>query len=252
MSVWRTAVVVGASSGIGLALARALAAGGTRVALVARRGEDLAAECARLNAGRATPIAFAYPHDVRDLDAIPGLAQQIAHDLEGLDLLIYAAGIMPPSAPGGYDTARDAEILTTNLIGAFGWLNEAARRFAQTRRGTIIGVSSVAGDRGRRAMPAYAASKAALTTYLEALRNRLATRGVTVVTVKPGYVATPLLAGAKIPRFLPVITPERAARLILAAARRRGGATAYIPGVWRPIMALVRALPSPLMRRLNI
>lgn len=248
---WQTAIVVGASSGIGLALARDLAARGSKVALVARRGDELAAECARLNDGTSAPRAFAYPHDVHDREAVPALFQQIARDLGGADLVIYAAGIMPEGTPGGYDTARDVDILTVNLLGAFAWLNEAAKRYTQTRAGTIIGISSVAGERGRRAMPAYAASKAALTTYLEALRNRLAVRGVRVVTVKPGYVATPMLAGARLPRLFPVITAERAAELILFAAER-GSVTAYVPGLWRPVMALVRALPSPLMRRLNI
>ena len=98
---------------------------------------------------------------------------------------------------------------------------------------------------------AYGASKAALDSYLESLRNRLTVKGVRVVTIKPGYVATPLLKGVRTPRFLPVISPDRAAREILAAAEH-DQQTAYIPAVWGPIMRLIRALPSRLFRRLNI
>jgi NAD(P)-dependent dehydrogenase (short-subunit alcohol dehydrogenase family) len=250
MADFQQAIVVGASSGIGLALAQALARDGARVALVARRGDELDRACAMINT-QGEQHALPYVHDVRQTDEVPALLQRIARDLGGFDLIIYAAGIMPKVAPDEYDTPKDRAIIATNLIGAMAWLNEAARHFAQTRSGVIVGISSVAGDRGRRGNPAYGASKAALTTYLEALRNRLSVRGVTVVTIKPGYVATPLLAGEKLPKFLPVITPERAAQLILADIRQRHE-VAYVPATWRPIMQLVRAIPSRLFRRLNI
>ncbi len=247
MAQFQRAIVVGASSGIGLALAEELAREGAQVALVARRADALEEAAQRIGAEHAR----AYPHDVTDRAAVPALFQQITHDLGGLDCIIYAAGIMPPVKLDGYDTAQDAEVIETNLLGAFAWLNEAAARFSRTRQGTIIGISSVAGDRGRRANPAYGASKAALDAYLESLRNRLSVKGVHVITVKPGYVATPMLKGAKTPRFLPVIPPQRAAREILAAAGR-DQQIAYIPAVWGPIMRLVRAIPSRLFRRLNV
>lgn len=250
MAEFRQAIVVGASSGIGLALGQELTRGGTRVALVARRGDELDRVCATINAS-GEQRAFSYVHDVLHADEVPALMQRIARDLGGFDLIIYAAGIMPKIAPDEYDTAKDSAIIATNLIGAMAWLNEAARHFTQTRSGVIVGISSVAGDRGRRGAPAYGTSKAALTTYLEALRNRLSTRGVTVVTIKPGYVATQLLAGEKLPKFLPVITSERAAQLILADVRQRHE-VAYVPATWGPIMQLVRAIPSRLFRRLNI
>src|SRR5258708_35076601 len=111
------------------------------------------------------------------------------------------------------------------------WLNEAAPRFARAGEGTIIGISSVSGDRGRRGQPAYCASKAALDTYLEALRNRLRRRGVTVVTVKPGPVDTPMTAGGA--RRPLLIAADRAAAEVLCAARRRA-ATAHVPPARRP------------------
>ena len=247
MRQFQRAIIIGASSGMGEALATQLAAQGAQVALVARREAELAHIQAQLGAERC----YCYVHDVQERDKIPTIFQQIAHDMGGVDLVVYAAGIMPDVGPDEYNTVLDVEILSINLLGAIAWLNEAAARFARTGNGTIIGISSVAGDRGRRANPAYATSKAALTTYLEALRNRLSVKGVTVLTIKPGYVATPMLAGAKISKLFPVIPADRAAREILTAAAKQQQ-VAYVPAVWRPIMGLVRAIPSRLFRRLNV
>lgn len=247
MAQWQRALVIGASSGIGRALAEELGRRGAVVALVARRGDELE----RVAQVIGPEQAHVYPHDVREFDVVPTLFQQITHDLGGLDLVIYAAGILPQSKHDEYNTALDMDVLATNLLGAVAWLNEAAARFTRTRQGTIIGIGSVAGDRGRRANPVYGASKAALATYLESLRNRLTVRGVSVITIKPGYVATDMLRGARTPRFLPVIPPVRAAREILAAAAARRQ-VAYVPPVWGRIMRVVRAIPSGIFRRLNV
>jgi decaprenylphospho-beta-D-erythro-pentofuranosid-2-ulose 2-reductase len=250
MHRFQHAIVIGASSGIGLEVARQLARRGTQVALVARRSDDLAAACTAIDV-EGSGKALAYAHDVRDTATTPALFQQIARDLGGVDLVVYVAGIMPAVGPDAYETAKDAAIVQVNLIGAMAWLNEAADRFTHLGGGTIVGISSVAGDRGRRANPSYAASKAGLTTYLEALRNRLGRHSVRVVTIKPGYVATAMLAGFKVPRFLPVTSPEIVARQIVAAAER-GRREVYVPAIWRPIMWVVRAVPSPIFQRLNV
>jgi short-subunit dehydrogenase len=96
----------------------------------------------------------------------------------------------------------------------------------------------------------YGATKAALATYLESLRNRLAVRGVTVTTVKPGYVRTDLLEGLELPGIFPVVSPGEAARQILAGAAA-GKGTVYVPSWWRFVMMAIRAVPSPIMQRLN-
>lgn len=248
---WQQAIVIGASSGIGEAVARQLARAGTTVALVARRAEELERVRAAIVTQAGEGRARAYIHDVHDLEAIPGLFQEIARDLGGVDLVVYASGAMIPSTKKGYDTQRDVETIAVNLLGAIGWCNAAAERFTPLRTGTIVGISSVAGDRGRRNMTAYGVAKAGLTTYLESLRNRLGTKGVAVVTIKPGYVATPMTSGQDLPKIFPVIPAERAARQIIRAARRKQP-VAYIPGLWRPVMALVRAIPSRIFRRLNV
>src|SRR5579884_2568788 len=232
-TAWKRALVVGASSGMGEAVARQLAQQGCQVALVARREEELARIAAEINAAAGATLAHTYPHDVREYECVPALFQQIAHDLGGLDLVIYAAGVMPRLADEEYSFDKDKLMFEVNTLGAIAWLNEAAQRFARAQEGTIVGISSVAGDRGRRGQPAYCASKAALNCYLEAIRNRVGRYGVAVVTVKPGPVDTPMTKGMdKLPMLIPA---DQAASEILAAARR-GANTAYVPAKWRPIM----------------
>jgi NAD(P)-dependent dehydrogenase (short-subunit alcohol dehydrogenase family) len=243
--------VVGASSGIGAAIARQLGAAGCRVALVARREQELHAVADAINAGgeASAPLALPYPHDVTAYAEVPALFQRICRDLGGLDLIVYAAGVMPRIADDEYAFEKDRQILDVNVLGAVAWLNEAAQRFGQTGAGTIVGISSVAGDRGRRGNPVYCTSKAALTTYLEALRNRVGRAGVAVVTVKPGPVDTPMTRG--LDRLPLLISADEAARQTLAAARRRVP-TAYVPRTWQPIMFALRQVPSALFRRLNV
>jgi len=242
---WQRAVVVGASSGIGAEVARQLAAGGCRVALVARRTDELA----RLRDAIGGDAARVYPHDVTRPDTVPALFRDIVRDLDGLDLVVYSAGVMPRIAVDEYRFATDDEIVRVNLLGAIAWLNEAASYFAGRQSGTIVGISSVAGDRGRRGNPVYHASKAGLDAYLESLRNRLARLGVSVVTAKPGPVDTPMSRG--LPRLPLLIGAEDAAHRILTAGAR-GTRVAYVPGAWRPIMLVLRNLPGWLFQRLDI
>jgi decaprenylphospho-beta-D-erythro-pentofuranosid-2-ulose 2-reductase len=247
-SKWKHALVVGASSGIGAALARRLAAEGCRVALVARRAGELARVCDEINA-EGELRARGYPHDVRCVEEVSALFQQIAADMGGLDLVIYAAGVQPRVAPDEYSTEKDRLIIEVNVLGAIAWLNEAARRFERAGDGTIVGISSIAADRGRRGNPAYGASKAAVDHFLEALRNRLSRRGVAVVTIKPGFVDTDLTRG--LPNLFWLISADEAARQILAAARR-GPVTAYVPARWRFVGLAIRSIPSFLFRRMKI
>jgi short-subunit dehydrogenase len=246
---FRRAIVVGASSGMGEAIARQLAADGCRVALVARRADELARIAKEIDAAAGQARANILVHDVREGEQVPALFQTLCRELGGLDLIVYAAGVMPRVAEDEYAFAKDRAMIEVNVLGAMAWLNEAAQRFATAGEGTIVGVSSVAGDRGRRGQPAYCASKAALDTYLESLRNRLRRRGVKVVTVKPGPVDTPMTRG--LGRLPLMISANEASRRILAAARR-GSVRAYVPTPWRPIMWVIRHIPSVLFNRLGV
>lgn len=242
------AIVVGASSGIGAALVRRLALSGYVVAAVARREQALAGLRETVNAAAGREAVCAYVHDVTQAELVPSLFDHIVRDLGGLDLIVYAAAVQEAVAPNEYDFDKDSRMIRTNLLGAIAWLNQAALRFERARGGHIVGISSIAGDRGRVGSPVYNAAKAGLDTYLEALRNRLSRHGVTVTTIKPGFVDTDLLKNA--PRTFWVISADEAAALILQAvgARRQ---VVYVPARWRMVSLAVRAMPSFIFRRLN-
>ncbi len=249
MAEFRHALVVGASSGIGEALARRLAAGGARVALVARRTDKLEAIAASINQSAEDRRAWPFAHDVREVEEVPELFQEITRVLGGLDLMIYAAGVQHQVAFEEFDTSKDLEMLEVNLAGAVAWLNPAAERFGRTRRGTIVGIGSVAGDRGRSANPVYNTSKAGLHTYLEAIRNRIGRFGVRILTVRPGFVDTPMTEG--LPGLFWLISADRAAEVILRKARR-GAANIYVPARWRAVMWIIRSMPSMIFKRTRV
>ncbi len=249
---FRHAIVVGASSGMGAEIARQLAAGGTAVALLGRREEELRKVAAEITAA-CRGRALVRVHDVRRAESVPALLDELVRDLGGLDLLVYAAGIMHLPREGEYDAARDRAEVEVNLLGAMAWMAPVAAMFEARRAGTLVAISSTAGERGRRGFPAYSTSKAGLTTWMEALRNRISRYGVNVVTAKPGFVDTSLLDQVERKPRGALLTPApRAASLILAAAKRGGSPSVFIPGRWWPIAMIVRHLPSFVFRRLNI
>ena len=248
----RGAIVVGASSGIGAALVRRLIAEGWDVAALARRGdklEELARECAAASDSGAGVLSTRV-HDVCQRDGLPALFEELARQLGGVELVIYAAGIMPEVGRDEYDTEKDLAQLEVNLAGCIAWCNEAAKLFQTQRSGTIVGISSIAGDRGRKGNPVYCTTKAAMNTYLEALRNRLSEVGVHVLTIKPGFVDTAMTQG--LDGLFWLISPDQAARTILGAARRRFWNTRYVPLRWWGVGTVIRAIPSFVFKKLNV
>jgi decaprenylphospho-beta-D-erythro-pentofuranosid-2-ulose 2-reductase len=243
-----TCIVVGASSGIGLAVARRLAIAGRKVAMLARRELELTAQVATTNDVVGRQAAFAYVHDAADLDAAEPLFARIEQDLGPVDEVHFVAGVMPEVGAHEFDLGKDRLQVQVNLLGCIAWGNAAARRFLQRKAGCFVGVSSVAQDRGRIGKPGYHASKAGMDTYLESLRNRLWRHGVQVTTIRPGFVETPMTAGLKLKGAIPA---DKAAELILRARDRRK-AIAYVPFKWRLIMLVIRHIPSFVFRRLSI
>lgn len=237
-------IVVGASSGIGEALAKQLALEGAEVAIVARREGEL-----RRVAASAPERIRTYVHDVACVDEVPALFDRIVEELGGLDTVVYAAGVMPNVEEGEYNFDKDRSMMVVNVVAAMAWLNLAAARFEAARSGTIIGISSIAGERGRRGNPGYCTSKAALSTYLESLRNRCSRYGVNVVTIKPGFVDTAMTRGK--PGLFWLISAEQAARAALRLARRGRSVSGFVPARWALVAFVVRLLPSFIFRRLN-
>lgn len=245
----RRAIVVGASSGIGEALVRRLAAEGYSVVALARRAEALAelertaGPVARALGGAVRAVA----HDVQDTAAVPELFEDLVRELGGLDLFVFAAGVMPKVGRDEYDTAVDLEMLAINFGGCVAWCNEVARLYSTQRSGVLIGISSIAGVRGRKGNPMYGSSKAAMTHYLESLRNRLADRGAHVCTILPGYVDTVMTQGLK---TFWLISADQAAKTILWCARR-GVNERFVPWRWGLVALVLRLIPSPIFRKLN-
>lgn len=147
-----------------------------------------------------------------------------------------------------FEEAR--KIVDTNFLGAVSILGHVATRFEAQRLGQIIGISSVAGERGRQSNYIYGAAKAGLTQYLSGLRNRLYRSNVHVMTVKPGFVATQMTAGMNLPKRL-TARPEQVADAILRASQSRRDVLYVLP-VWRIIMGIIRWIPESLFKRLSL
>ncbi len=234
-------IIVGASSGMGAELAKLMSARGDQVAAVARRKdklEELASTC---------PGMLVFEHDVTHFDEIPALFSQICRDLGGLDIVVYASGVMPEVGGSEFSFEKDKAMIDVNLTGAVAWLNLAATRFQNVGAGTIVGIGSVAGERGRQGQPVYNTTKAALKTYLEALRNRLSKHGVKVVTIKPGPTETEMTSHLGIKGMMPAKT---AAELILKKMEK--GNEHYLKFAHKIIFTIIRCFPSGIFRRLKV
>ena len=247
----KRAIVVGASSGIGAALVHQLISEGWAVAALARRADkltELELACEALEDERESRLVTRV-HDVQATDEIPGLLEELVANLGGLDLFVYAAGVMPAVEPDEYPTDKDLFMLAVNTGGCIAWCNAVAPLLRTQRFGTIVGISSIAGDRGRKGNPVYCTSKAAMDTYLEALRNRLAEAKVHVCTIKPGYVDTDMTKGMD--GLFWLASPEEAARKILKAARGRANVR-YVKRRWWLVGRVIKSIPSFVFRHLNV
>lgn len=212
-------ILVGATDGLGKALAEVYAARGFWVTILGRSKEKLDALVADLRQRFPVATINGVVCDVADAARLEPAFNEALAVTGHCDLFLYNAGVLHfgdgvTSAP-----ALDAEMMEVNAVAAVRLLGLAANWFRVAGRGQIAGISSIAGDRGRRGNPAYNASKAALSAYLEGLRNRLAPFGVTVSTVKPGYVGTRMTAGK--PGQFWVAPPGEAARIIADRLEKR-------------------------------
>jgi short-subunit dehydrogenase len=212
-------VLVGATDGLGRALAAEYASRGSWVTILGRSRAKLDALVAELSARHPGATVRGVPCDLADVARIEPAFREAIEATGHCDLFVYNAGVMHGGDGVTTDLAADAETMQVNAVAAVRMLGLAANYFRAARRGQIAGISSIAGDRGRKGNPAYNASKAALTTFLEGLRNRLFPFGVTVSTVKPGFVGTRMLEGKK--ELLWVVPPDVAARTIADRLEKR-------------------------------
>ena len=244
----RKILIIGATSAIAEASARILAQRGDALYLVARNQARLAAIAADLCV-RGSPRVGSEALDANDLGAHESMLARAEVFLGGYDTVLIAHGTLSDqkACEGSVDLALHE--INTNGVSVVALLTRIANRLAQRRAGTIAVISSVAGDRGRGSNYVYGSAKALVTAFLSGLRQRLSKCGVSVLTIKPGFVDTPMTAAfAKGPLWA---RPERVAQGIVRALDARGG-TVYLPGFWRPIMLIIRAIPESLFLRLSL
>jgi short-subunit dehydrogenase len=241
-------LIVGATSAIAEACARRWAGGPVTFALVGRNAGKLAQTAADL------VVRGARVHqevlDMNDMARFAGVLDRCLDACGGFDIALIAPGTLPDQAACEADALLAAREFSVNATSTIAFLTELAGRMQAAGSGVIAVISSVAGDRGRASNHLYGAAKAAVTAFCEGLRGRMARHGVHVLTIKPGFVDTPMTRGLPLPRPL-VASPDRVAGAILAAIDRRRD-TVYVPWFWSIIMFVIRVIPSPIFKRLKL
>jgi short-subunit dehydrogenase len=246
MKLGRTAIF-GATSAIAQAVARRLARPGAHLHLVARDPAKLQAVRSDL-AARGATVTTAIA-DLDDLARHAALVDEAWAACGGLDAALIAQGTLPDQAACERDFELTHRQWITNFVSAASLAARLADRFEAATAGTLAVISSVAGDRGRRSNYVYGTAKGALSTFLAGLRLRLRDKGVHVVTVKPGFVDTPMTAA--FPKGALWASPDTVAGGIVAAMER-GAGEVYLPRFWWPIMFILRHLPESVFARLKI
>lgn len=237
--------VLGGRSDIGLACAHAFAASGYDVVLAARNSGDLDA------ARRDMVLRHGGSVELRDFDALDVAGHEgfVAGD-DLPDVVICAVGVLGDQVEDQGDLAAAVQVMRANFEGPASILGAYANAMEARGAGTIVGIGSVAGDRGRASNYIYGSAKAGFAAYLSGLRNRLAKSGVHVATVKPGFVATRMTEGMDLPGVLTAQPEEVAAAVLKAVSKSRN--TIYVRPVWWVIMAIIRAIPEMVFKRLSI
>ena len=244
----RRVLILGATSSIAQAVARVYARGGARLALVARNPPALAVVASDLRVRGASAL-WTEVADFLDVQRHPALVKRAEQALGGLDVALVAHGILPVQAEALLDSRLAELCWTTNFLSAASLLEAVAGRMEEAGRGTLGVLSSVAGDRGRAENYVYGASKAALNAYASGLGQRLASKGVRVVTVKPGPVATPMTVGRSMRPGLLADVDDVGRRV--HKGLERGWRVVYAPAYWRFIMGVLKMLPTPLFERMR-
>jgi short-subunit dehydrogenase len=213
----RVAVITGASSGIGRSLAKTLARGGARVGLLARRGaalEELADEIRQVGGVAAVAVA-----DVTDRARLRQAVEDLAEILGPVDLMIANAGVGVPTTLEPVNIEVVEETIRVNVLGVVYAIDAVLPSMLMRKTGQIAAISSLAGYKGMPGESAYCASKAAVNSYMEALRVQVRGRGITVSTICPGFIRTPMTSTMT---FMPfALTADQAAERIVRAIRRK-------------------------------
>lgn len=245
-------LIFGATSAIAQAAARQWVAQGAAVFLVGRNPAKLQAlvDDLRVRAGPAAARVASAQADLDDVAGHPALLAQALQHLGGLDVVLMAQGSLPDQRACEASVDLTLAELHTNGNAVVALCTRVATTLAAQRSGCLAVISSVAGDRGRQSNYVYGAAKGLLSLYLQGLRNRLHASGVQVLTIKPGFVDTPMTAAIE-KKGLLWAQPEAVAAGILRAINQRRDVV-YLPGFWRGIMAIIRAVPERVFKRLSL
>ncbi len=243
------AAILGATKGMGRALARRLAERGDGLALLGRDPSDLerSARDLEVRGGGAIASVKTARCDLEDPSTFAPALDSAAASLGGLDAVIVTAGVFGTQAQLEADPKLLERLLRVDFANTVLFCEEARKRLLARGGGTLCVFSSVAGDRGRKPVILYGAAKAGLSRYLEALDHRYRGEGLRVVCVKPGFVRTAMTAGLPEPPFAG--DPDDVARVVVRALDR-GTPVVYAPPIWRWILLVIRLLPRAVMRRL--
>ena len=240
--------VFGASSAMAQGAARRFAAGGARFYLVGRDAAKLAVLAADLKARGAAEVTTE-ALDLAQVEALAALVERVVTRLQGVDVALLAHGVLGDQAAEEASYAAAEAALRVNFLSFVAILTPLAQAMETARRGTIAVISSVAGDRGRQSNYVYGTAKGALTVFAQGLRNRLQKSGVHVLTVKPGFVSSPMTAHLKQgPLFVPA---DVVGEGIFRAIRARRD-VAYLPGFWLVIMLVIKMVPEAVFKRLKL
>ncbi len=240
-------IILGATSSMAKAFARAVSVDGARVFLAGRDMVDLEAsaeDCRLRGASDAEAVKF----DARDASGFQAIVDRVTKE-DGMINVAVFVGSMPPQSDIDADPSLIAGVVTDSYTGPAAFLQTVAPAMEERGGGTVIGVGSVAGDRGRIGNYVYGSAKAGFHTYLSGLRNRLTRSGGHVVTVKPGFVDSAMTWGIE-GMFL-VAPPENVARDLLAAVEKKKN-TIYTPFFWRIIMGIIKAIPERMFKKMSV
>ena len=240
-------IILGASSSMARAFTRLVAARGDAVFLAGRDMDDLERSAADARA-RGARAATAVKFDARDADSFAPILEAAQHEDGAINCAVFVGSMPEQSAIDANPSLVDG-VITDSFTGPARFLQAYAPIAEERGSGTVIGVGSVAGDRGRIGNYVYGAAKAGFATYLSGLRNRLTRAGGHVMTVKPGFVDTGMTWGLE-GMFL-VASPEQVATAMLKAAEKRRNIL-YTPFFWRYIMLIIRNVPEPIFKKLSI
>ncbi|MFT4926210.1 MAG: decaprenylphospho-beta-D-erythro-pentofuranosid-2-ulose 2-reductase [Phenylobacterium sp.] len=241
-----TVLVIGAKSDIAKATARVYAKQGYDLILAARDCQQLRSFATDITLRTGKKITLV------ELDVVDFASHEdFYHQLESKpDGVICAAGFLGEQSAAQTDFAHTQQIIQTNYTGVVSLFNLIANDFEQRRHGFIIGISSVAGERGRKSNFVYGSAKAALTAYLSGLRNRLYESKVHVMTVNPGFVATKMTQDMDLPEKL-TAKPSEVAKTIYRAQQKNRNVV-YCKPIWRWIMLVIKLIPERLFKTLSI